>query len=77
MQTCVIYEKICSGCGGRGEMPGALPSDPTSTCSMCDGTGKEISGTMEMDVPTTAQFAQFQSDVTDALTAIWNKVKDL
>lgn len=44
---------------------------------MCGGTGKQLLGTVEIDVPTTAQFNEKFNQIADGLLAIWNKVKDL
>lgn len=46
-------------------------------CSMCGGSGKQVAGKVEIDVPTVAQFADKFNEIKNGLQAIWNKVKDL
>jgi len=64
-------------------MPGATQQDPEITCPMCNGTGKQLLGTLE-GIPTLEQFQnanqQIQADLDllkTGVEAIWNKVKDL
>ena len=75
MQQCNLYQPVCSGCGGSGRQP--IPPDETTECPMCGGTGRQISGIVEIDIPTTAQFVDKFEQIENALQAIWNKVKDL
>ena len=76
MQEAVIHKDVCSGCGGSGDMPNDNFGDTTS-CTMCGGTGNQVLGTFEIDIPTTAQFNSKFTEIETALQAIWNKVKDL
>lgn len=74
----VTIKEICRTCGGDGTYNFERDSQDFSvTCPGCGGGGKITVATIELDVPTTAQFqAKFQ-EVEDALQAIWNKVKNL
>lgn len=63
MQKFTIYQPVCSGCGGTGTMPGAIPSEPGQTCPMCGGSGKQVAAHLELD----PGLDEIMSDVTQLL----------
>lgn len=76
MAITVEFKEICSTCGGTGQQP-VQEGEVLIDCFMCEGTGKRMIGTAEIDVPSTAQFNNKFQQIETALQAIWNKVKDL
>jgi DnaJ-class molecular chaperone len=77
----VAQTYACYFCGGSGEVEG-------ETCPRCNGSGRLICdwiqlGMVERDALSlkldaiVAEQASQREDLTNALTQIWNKVKDL
>jgi len=72
-----VYD-ICRTCGGDGIFEYSSGGEAGQcACPGCDGTGRLLHANFELDVPTTAQFQAKFDQIEAALTAIWNKVKNL
>lgn len=82
-------KKICKDCRGTGYRRGGNPPQQTDTCGDCQGTDYVSYGIITLDLETAlsdiidkvdsmiAEQAAQREDLTTALEAIWNKVKNL